>query len=408
MGKLMGAQASGPLRARKGLTARGIRSLPPGWHSDAGREGVPGLYIRVADTGAGYWFFRFMLRGRRRDMGLGSSVDVSLAEAREMALQARKLKRQGIDPIDHRNEAQAAQERAQVASTMTFERAAREVHETLAPGWKNPKHADQWINTLAAYAFPRIGDMPVGSIGVAEVLEVLKPIWQDKAETARRVRQRMDQVMRWAEAHGHAEKNPVAAAVELLPRQRAKVEHHAAMPYAEVPAFMAELGAAAPAAGTLALRFTILTAVRSGEVRGATWAEIDLERRTWTIPAERMKAEREHRVPLSPAAVSVLRQASEAFGADGLVFPARDDKPLSDMTLTAALRRRGLPYTVHGFRSSFRDWCAEQGVPREIAERCLAHAVKDDTEAAYLRTDALEQRRPVMRRWAEFLKGKKP
>lgn len=394
---------SGPLRAKKGLTVRGIRTLPVGWHSDAGREGVPGLYVRVADTGSGYWFFRYMLRGRRRDMGLGSTVDVSLAEARDMALAGRKLKKQGIDPIEHRNDAQTAQDRVDTAAAMTFAKAARAVHETLAPGWKNPKHADQWINTLDAYAFPKIGETPVGAIGVAEVLEVLKPIWQDKAETARRVRQRIDQVMRWAEAHGHADKNPVSAAVELLPRQRAKVEHHAAMPYADVPALIETLAAAEPVSGNLALRFTILTAARSGEVRGAIWDEIDLEGRTWTIPAERMKADRKHRVPLSGAAVSLLKQARKAFGDAGLVFPAREGKPLSDMTLTAALRRRKLPYTVHGFRSSFRDWCSEQGVSRELAERCLAHAVKDATEAAYLRTDALEQRRPVMQKWAAFV-----
>lgn len=399
----MGKTDSGPLRAKKGLTARGIRTLPVGWHSDAGREGVPGLYVRVAETGSGYWFLRFMLRGRRRDMGLGSTVDVSLAEARDMALAGRKLKKQGIDPIEHRNDGQTAQERIDTAAAMTFEKAARAVHETLAPGWKNPKHADQWINTLTAYAFPKIGAMPVGEVGVAEVLAVLKPIWQTKAETARRVRQRLDQVMRWAEAHGHAEKNPVAAAVELLGKQRTKVEHHAAMPHSDVGAFFNVLAEAEPAAGNLALMFAILTAARSGEVRGAAWAELDLKRRTWTIPAARMKADREHRVPLSAASVSLLKHARKTFGGDGLVFPAREGKPLSDMTLTAALRRREVPYTVHGFRSSFRDWCAETGVSRELAERCLAHAVKDATEAAYLRTDALEQRRPVMDAWAKYL-----
>lgn len=384
------------------LTAGNLYSRKPGLHSDRGAQGVPGLHLRVSPQGGRYWVFRYMLAGKRRDIGIGSLAEVGLDEAREIARQYRRQKREGIDPLE---EKQALKKRVEAVERWTFERAARDVHETLAPSWKNVKHAAQWINTLASYAFPLIGSKPVGTIGVAEVLSVLRPIWQEKPETARRVRQRVDSVMRWAEAHGHAEKNPVPAAVELLPKQRAATEHHAAMPVGDVPGFYADLAAAEPVAGNLALRFAILTAARSGEVRGATWSEIDAEAKVWTVPAARMKADREHRVPLSDEALAVIELAKALAGTD-FVFPSpqsRGRRELSDMTLGAALKRRALPYTVHGFRSSFRDWCAERAVPREVAERSLAHKVKDATEAAYNRTDLLEQRRPVMAEWSSYL-----
>jgi integrase len=282
----------------------------------------------------------------------------------------------------------------------TFGKAATEVHKTLLPGWKNPKHGDQWINTLTTYAIPKIGERAVAEVDVGAVVEVLKPIWTTKPETARRVRQRIDAVLRWAVAHGYATTNPVDAAVELLPKQRDVVEHHKAVPVAALPGFMATLRAG-DAPSRRALEFAILTAARSGEVRGAVWSEIDLKAKTWTVPAARMKAARDHEVPLSDAAIAVLQAAGEGAGG-ALVFPGPKGKAMSDAVFTALLERMGVDATAHGFRSTFRDWCSENGVPREIAERALAHAVGNSTEGAYLRTTLLEQRRDVMERWAGY------
>jgi len=385
------------------MTALDVRRRAPGLHADGE---VRGLYLRVSERGSRGWLLRFMLRGRRRDMWLGSSSDLSLAEARESARAARQLLRAGIDPIEHRQRARVEQTRREGLRVWTFEKAAGEVHATLAPGWKNDKHAAQWINTLTAYAFPKLGDRPVAEIGVADVLDVLRPIWTTKHETARRVRQRLDAVMRWAVAHGYAAHNPVDAACELLPKQRKQVEHHAAMAYRGVPGFMKALAALEVSASRLALEFVILTAARSGEVRGATWDEIDLKTATWTIPAARMKANRAHRVPLSPQALAVLKAAKKTWGSDrdAPIFPNPLGRSLSDMALTQLMRGMGRSETVHGFRSAFRDWCAETDASRELAERALAHAVKDATEAAYHRTDLFEQRRPLMQQWAAFVR----
>ena len=387
------------------MTPITVRKAAPGMHSDGE---VRGLYLRVSDHGSRGWLLRFMLRGRRRDMWLGSSSEITLAEAREAARSARKLIKAKVDPIEHRRRDQAEAVRLDGLRMWTFTRAAQAVHETLLPGWKNPKHGDQWINTLTAYAFPKIGEKPVGEVDVAAVLDVLRPIWTTKAETARRVRQRLDAVMRWALAHGYATTNPVDAAAQLLPKQRDAVEHHAAMDYKAVPAFMKSLKAIEASSSRLALEFAILTAARSGEVRGATWSEIDTKSATWTVPADRMKASREHRVPLSKQALALLKVAAKRTGTDPAspIFPNPLGKPLSDMALTQLMRGLDRAETVHGFRSSFRDWCAEHKVPRELAERALAHAVKDATEAAYHRTDQLEQRRPLMARWGAFIVGR--
>jgi integrase len=396
MGKTMG---------KKALSAIGVKRLDARMHADAACRG---LYLRVAPTGARNWILRYQVNGRRRDMGLGGLPDVGLADARERAADLRKLIRQKVDPLEHAGGERKQVERQQKAAAWTFSKCAEAVHETLAPGFRNPKHSAQWLSSLATYAFPLIGDKPVSSVDVAAVLEVLRPIWTTKAETARRVRQRMDTILEWAVAHGYAEKNPVSAASVFLPKQREAAEHHAAMPHAQVPAFITDLRALALAPGRLALEFLILTAARSGEVRGATWAEVELQAKLWTVPAERMKAGREHRVPLSPQAVAVLEQAAAASGmrGDALIFPSgQTGKALSDMTLSAVLKRMKIDATPHGFRSSFRDWCAETGVSRELAERALAHAVKDATEAAYHRTDQLEQRRPLMHTWAAYLNG---
>lgn len=398
VGRLESTKRSGP----RTWTEASVFKVPPGLHADRGPERVSGLYLRVTEHGGRYFLLRYSIDGRRRDMGLGSLSDITLDEARVLARQARRIRREGEDPLDRRAHVQATQRQNEAHAGWKFSDAAAAVLETMRPSWKNRKHADQWINTLKTYAYPVIKDKPVGEIEVGDIVAILKPIWQDKAETARRIRQRLDQVMRWAEAHGHTVRNPVPAASELLPKQRAKVQHHAAMPYGDVPALMTRLTARAPASGALALTFAILTAGRSGEVRGAVWSEI--QGKTWVIPADRMKADREHRVPLSTQALNTLREAKRQFGDDGFIFPgARAGKPLSDMTLTAALRRLKVEATAHGFRSSFRDWCAETGVNRELAERCLAHSVKDSTEAAYHRTDQLKQRQPVMQAWADFI-----
>lgn len=393
-------------KAKTALSALEVRRLGPGLHQDAE---VKGLYLRVTDTGARGFLLRYMLDGRRRDMWLGSTRETTLAQARDDARAARRLLKEGTDPLDLRHREKAESKRQAGLAEWTFKKAAEAVHETLRPGWKNAKHADQWINTLTAYAFPKIGDRPVGEIAVGDILDVLRPIWNKKAETARRVRQRLDAVMRWSVAHGYAASNPVDSAVELLPKQRDAVEHHAAMPYKDVPAFLQALEKRAPSAGALALRFTVLTAARSGEVRGATWAEIDMQAKVWVIAGERMKAGREHRVPLSDAAMKMLgalQVSAKHIGGSDLLFPGAKGKPLSDMTLAAALKRMKVDATVHGFRSSFRDWCADNGVSRELAERALAHAVADKTEAAYNRTDQFEQRRPLMQAWAQFVTGK--
>jgi integrase len=387
------------------LSALAAKKLGVGMHADGSCRG---LYLRVAPTGARNWILRYQVNGRRRDMGLGGLPDVSLADARERAGDLRKLIRQKVDPLAQAGGERKQAEQRRAAEAWTVRRCAEAVHETLAPGFRNPKHSAQWLSSLATYAFPLIGDKPVSTVDVAAMLEVLRPIWTTKAETARRVRQRMDTVMEWAVAHGYAEKNPVSAASVFLPKQREAAEHHAAMPHAQVPAFITDLRALALAPGRLALEFLILTAARSGEVRGATWAEVDLQAKVWTVPGERMKAGREHRVPLSAQAVAVLEQVAGASGMrdDALIFPSgQTGKTLSDMTLSAVLKRMKIDATPHGFRSSFRDWCAESGVSRELAERALAHAVKDATEAAYHRTDQLEQRRPLMQAWADYADG---
>jgi len=373
------------------LSPLAVKRNGPGLYQDGE---VKGLYLRVTETGARGFLLRYMLSGRRRDMWLGSTRETTLAGARDAARAARDLIRKKIDPLAERHREQAENKRTAGLAEWTFKKAAEAVHETLAPGWKNAKHADQWINTLTTYAFPKIGEKPVGEIAVADVLDVLKPIWNTKAETARRVRQRFDAVMQWATAHGYAASNPVEAATTLLAKQRDTVEHHAAMAVADVPAFLVELDKRTPSSGALALRFAILTAARSGEVRGAVWDELDLQAKVWTIPAERMKAGRPHRVPLSDAAIKMLRAlqvSAKHIGGFDLIFPGAKGQPLSDMTLAAVLKRMKVDATVHGFRSSFRNWCAENGVSRELAERALAHVVADKTEAAYNRTDQLVQ-----------------
>jgi integrase len=371
------------------LTARKAESLKdPGHYVDG-----DGLALVIGRRGGKSWVLRTMVRGKRRDIGLGGYSWVSLAEAREKAREARKIAREGGDPI--------AQRKARVACP-TFAEAARQVHADQVVGQgSNGKHKDQWINTLVTYAFPAIGQKSVEDITQADVLAVLAPIWTEKAETARRVRQRIRTVMDWARTAGHYEGvNPVEGVDKGLTKQRDIVKHHTAMPWQEVPALIPKLGDSVAA---LALHFLILTAARTGEIIGASWSEIDLQERLWVIPMERMKASREHRVPLTDEALAILEKVRGLE--DEFIFPGQKrGKGLSNMAMAQLLKRIGQgDTTVHGFRSSFRDWAAEKSsMPREIAELSLAHTVGNAVERAYRRSDLIEQRRKLMERWATF------
>jgi Integrase len=369
---------------------------------------VTGLMLTPGKTGS-KWTLRFTspVTGKRRDAGLGVYPEVPIADAREKALGMRRLIDAGKDPIEERDREQQAA--SITAAALTFEKAARKVHEELKPGWRNAKHADDWIRSLEAYAFPLLGQKKLDAVTPADCADVLRPIWLEKAETASRTRQRMHAVMQWAWAHGHITANPVSVVDHILPKQNAKKEHQPAMPWRVVPAFVKKhvtefkQGEATRAA----LLFLILTAARSGEVRGAVWDEFDLKVGVWTIPGERMKAKEPHRVPLSAPALALVQRLKEQKLHEALVFPSPRGKVVSDMVLTSFLRRvqaqsdtPGRVATAHGFRSSFRDWASEHGYARDLAERALAHTVANKVEAAYHRTDLLDQRRPMMEAWA--------
>lgn len=370
------------------LTVMGVKNAKPGRHADGG-----GLYLEVMASGARRWFLRTMVRGKRRDVGLGSAELVTLAEAREMAHRLRKVARSGGDPFAERDGSRK--------DPITLADAVKRVWaEQIAPNNRNAKHVAQWLSTLERFALPVIGGRPVVEIDQADVLRVLAPIWTEIPETARRVKQRLHAVLDWAATAGHREGvNPVDGVTRGLPRQRDRVRHFKAVPWQEMPALWGRL-CGAPGMGVLALRFTILTAARSGEVRGATWGEVDIVGRVWIIPAERMKAGREHRVPLSAPAIDLLHPLD-----DTLLFPSnKAGRPLSDMTLSAVLRRLGVDATVHGFRSSFRDWAEEATMfSREVKEAALAHTVENRAERAYRRGDLFEQRQAMMDAWAAFL-----
>lgn len=383
-----------------------LKTLGDGWHADGGN-----LYLFVRGDSRG-WVFRFVAPdGKRRNMGLGSQHSVTLAEARKQAALLREQVKHPTaphDPLAARQETRLAQ-KLSARKHMTFKACALAYIEAHRAEWKNPKHAQQWGNTLATYAYPVFGDLPVAAVDEALVLQVLMPIWESKTETATRLRGRIESVLDWATFSkfrhgenparwkGHLE-NPLAR-----PNKAAKVKHHAALPYAEMGPFMIELRKR-EGSGARALEFAILTAARSGEVRGATWDEIDLANRLWVIPAARMKMEREHRVPLSDAAVELLESLPRVED-EVLIFPSsKRHTPLSDMTLTAALRRMDRhDVTVHGFRSTFRDWAAEAtNYPGDMAELALAHSIGDKVEAAYRRGDMLKKRFRMMNEWARY------
>jgi integrase len=382
------------------LTAMAVRKAGTGRHGD-GR----GLYLVVSDSGSRKWVLRLQTNGKRRDFGLGSGSNVSLAEARDAAEDVRRIIRAGDDPV--------AERKRKRHSLPTFREAAVMVHQENLPAWKNKKHAQQWISTLETYAYPHFGDTPVNQIDGAMIRDALIEIWLTIPETARRVRQRIGTVLDFAHAKGWREAEaPLRSVTRGLPKQIKTREHLPALPWKEVPEFIANMEDVLIAGLTvrLAIEFTILTAARSGEVRGATWSEFDLDDKAWRIPAERMKAARPHRVPLSDRAIEILETMSsfrQSSDPNSLVFEGQKaGRPLSDMTLTMPIRRAKLPITMHGFRSTFRDWCSDAAeVPREVAEACLAHTVKNAVEAAYARSDHFEKRREVMDHWAVFCNG---
>ena len=386
------------MAGKQKLTARAAATTKPGRYGD-GR----GLYLAVSATSARKWVFRFTIAGRVTEMGLGNAA-VSLAQAREKAAEARKLVAAGVNPIEARREAGRLK-----AGKPTFGQCADALLEAKSPEWRNDKHRAQWKMTLETYA-SRLWSVPVDAVDTEAVLGVLQPIWQSKPETASRLRGRIETVLDAARAKGHVTRNEANPARwrghldKLLPkRQKLTRGHHAAMAFDDVPEFIGKLRER-EAVAALALEFAILTAARSGEVLGARWAEIDLDAKVWTVPATRMKAGREHRVPLSGRALAILETLAAARTGD-FVFPGqKTGKPLSGMAMEMVLRRMKVDdVTVHGFRSAFRDWCGEAtSFPRELAEAALAHVAGDATERAYRRGDALEKRRGLMEAWAGF------
>ncbi|MYH37360.1 MAG: tyrosine-type recombinase/integrase [Rhodospirillaceae bacterium] len=366
-------------------------------------KGAPGrTAARDGDrVGAKSWIQRITINGRRCDIGLGPWPLVSIAEARDAAFENRRTIRNGGNPL---------KDRARKPDVPTFREAADKVLAMNRERWRGSKTEANWTGQFERYVFPVIGDARLDRIRRKDVLDILSPIWAPKPETARKVRMRIRQVFQWAEAHGHVAENVAGDAIAgALPAMPAKGKNHRALPYAETRAALATVAAsAATAAVRLAFRFTVLTACRSGEARGAVWAEIDVERREWRIPGERMKNGKEHRIPLSDAALAVLAESRDLADGSDLVFPSpnRRGKPLSDMALTRLLRANGLAdrATVHGFRSSFRDWASEcTQSPHAVMELCLAHDVGSAVERAYARSDLLEKRRSLMAEWAEFL-----
>jgi integrase len=374
------------------LTARKVETAKPGKYSDGGK-----LYLIVSPTGARKWVFRFTWRGDAKEMGLGSAMSVPLADAREKAAAARRTLAQGLNPIE---------ERKRDNGIPTFGEMADSVREALSAGFRNEKHKAQWKATLETYAAP-LRKKPVDTIATNDVLAVLKPIWTTKAETASRLRGRIEKVLDAAKAKGfRSGENPARRGHldHLLPRpSKLSRGHHAAMPYEQVATFITKLRQQQSLAAA-ALELCILTAARSGEILGMRWSEVDLSKMVWTVPANRMKAGREHRVPLVLRAVAILRQLEETKAGE-FVFPGQvRDKPLSNMAMEMVLRRLKIEnVTVHGFRSSFRDWAGnETSYPRDLIETALAHVIGDKAEQAYRRSDALEKRRQLMEVWGAY------
>lgn len=390
-------------RIAKMLSPKAVAALPDGTHAVGG---VDGLMLQVRNEGAAKsWVLRVRINGRRRVIGLGSYRDVSLADARRRAQAKRTAIANGEDPLAERRARRAAEMEAM--NVLTFDEAARRYIAFKEVEWRNGKHRDQWRNTLATYASPVMGKVPVDQVTKDHVMRVLLPIWTTKTETATRVRGRIESVLDWAKAADmRTGDNPAQWKGNLdkllpTPTKVARVEHHKSLPIDGMHEFMQALRKREGLAAR-ALEFAILTAARSGEVRGATWDEIDLERAVWVIPGERMKAGKEHRVPLSPAAVELLDALPRIAG--GLVFPGTKGQPLSNMSLLAVMKRMKVDAVPHGFRSTFRDWAAERtAYPSEMAEMALAHTISDKVEAAYRRGDMFAKRARMMADWAKFI-----
>jgi integrase len=392
------------------LTAVEVKGIDQkGMYHDGG-----GLYLQVSAAGTKSWIYRFTLDGRAREMGLGPLNAISLAEARKRAAECRRMRHDGIDPIEARG-AQRDQKRLEGARSMTFDVCAEAYIEAHKASWKNGKHAEQWRGSLRNYASPVFGSSPVQAIDLALVMKALEPIWEAKSETASRVRGRIEAVLDWAKVRGYRSgENPArwrGHLDKLLPARAKiqKVKHYPALPYAEIGAFMALLRGQEGIAAR-ALEFLIVTSARTGEIIGARWNEVDLMEKLWVVPGERMKAGREHRVPLSGAALAVLEQMAEVRESD-FVFPGgKRGKPLSNMAMLAVLKRMGrVDLTAHGFRSTFRDWAAERtNFPRDVVEMALAHTIENKVEAAYRRGDLFQKRRQIMEVWARFCEVKSP
>lgn len=380
-----------PRKVSDQLSAVAVRQMKkPGRYADGN-----GLYLVVSDTGARWWQWRGMVQGRRREVGMGSASFIALKDARETARTWKAIAHSGGDPATHRDQRKR--------ELLTFEQAAKRCWSDRVDGkLRSAKHAADWLSAVERYAYPLLAKRPITGITSADVKAVLAPIWMEKAETARRVRQRLRTIFDWARASGHREGvNPVEGVTDALPKQTTARQHFSALPWKDMPNLWPRI-VESPGMGALALRFAILTAARSGEVRGARWAEIDFNGRTWLVPGARMKAGKDHRVPLSPAALAILKEVRER-GRE-LIFPGARGGPLSDMTLAKVLKRLKVPVTVHGFRSTFRDWAEDcTGYPHEVKEAALAHVVKNKAEAAYRRSDLFERRRALMDDWAAFV-----
>ncbi len=400
-------------KARDRLTAVQIKNLnKAGFYHDGG-----GLYLQVSRFGTKSWILRYTLNQRKRDMGLGPLTDWTLAEARERAKKYRQLVDDGIDPIDQRDQEKARMQAQRLEAERkrpTFEECAKEYHAANKDDWKNAKHADQWINTLSTYAFPKFGKQPIENLKREQIREVLEPIWKTKAETASRVLQRIRTVVNYAAARDYCaglDSEQWDQLKKALPKntKAREVEHHASCPHDQVGALLVQVRNSRSSDNVKwAFEFIVLTAARSGEVRNAVWEEIDAKTKTWVIPKGRMKAGREHSVPLSPAAWEILQRARARWPKNtepsGLIFPGEKNKAISDMTLTQLLRRMQQPYTVHGFRASFRTWGAEIAhYEHDMLEIALSHIVGDATVRAYHRSDMVEKRRKLMNDWAIYL-----
>ncbi|QGN56135.1 site-specific integrase [Novosphingobium sp. Gsoil 351] len=394
-----------PRKLSNALTPLAVKNAKPGRHADGG-----GLHLLVKPTGARSWVYRFMLAGRTRDVGLGAAGPgaMSLADARDEAAALRQKVKAGTDPLAEREreaaQALATAQASKVAGT-TFKEVATTYIASNEESWRNPKHRQQWGNTLASYVYPVIGDLAVADVETAHVLKILEPIWKGKAETASRVRGRIETILDSAKARGYRQgENPArwrGHLAQILPaRTRLSRGHHKAIAYDEIPAFVRALRAR-EAVAALALEFTILTAARSGEVIGARWSEVDLAKAIWTVPADRMKAAKEHRVPLSTRAVAIL-ESLQPLESEWL-FPGAKGNKLSGMAMAMLMRRMKVDATVHGFRSGFRDWAAEcTAYAHEVAEMALAHTIENKVERAYRRGDLFEKRRRLMTDWAAY------